>query len=92
MKRTSIAAVWCSFVFGVGIMLLNMIVPSVFPVWLRSPINCGAFAMLAGMIIVPVVSLFTPKPDAKLVEFAFASYDKKVVVSVRDSLGEESEK
>lgn len=92
MKRTSIAAVWCSFVFGVGIMLLNMIAPSVFPVWLRSPINCGAFAMLAGMIIVPVVSLFTPKTDAKLVEFAFASYDKKVVVSVRDSLGEESEK
>ena len=44
--------------------------------------------MLAGLVIVPLVSLFTPKPDQKLVDFAFSGYDKKVVVSARDSLGE----
>ena len=47
----------------------------------------GAFAMIAGLVIVPVVSLFTPKPEKGLVDFAFAGYDQKVVVSARDSLG-----
>jgi len=37
---------------------------------------------------VPVVSLVTPKPDRRLVEHAFAAYDRKVVVTVRDSLGD----
>jgi SSS family solute:Na+ symporter len=44
--------------------------------------------MLAGLVIVPVVSLVTPKPDRQLVDYAFAAYDRKVVVTVRDSLGE----
>ena len=43
--------------------------------------------MLAGLVIVPVVSLVTPKPDRKLVDFAFAGYDRKVVVTARDALG-----
>ena len=90
MKRTTVASVWVCFAFGVGIMVLNMVANAIFPAWLQSPINCGAFAMLAGLIIVPVVSAFTPRPDEKLVAFAFASYDKKVVVSARESLGEET--
>jgi hypothetical protein len=69
-------------------MVANMLFKSAFPVWLQSPINCGAFAMLAGLVIVPVVSLVTPKPDRQLVDYAFAAYDRKVVVTVRDSLGE----
>lgn len=32
--------------------------------------------MLAGLVIVPVVSAFTKKPDEKLVEDAFASYNE----------------
>ena len=44
-------------------MCLNLISNSTgafaFPTLLQSPINCGAFAMVAGLIIVPVVSLFT---------------------------------
>jgi hypothetical protein len=35
-----------------------------------------------------VVSLVTPKPDHRLVEHAFAAYERKVVVTVRDSLGD----
>ena len=73
---------------GAGIMVCNMFFKSAFPAILQSPINCGAFAMLAGLVIVPLVSLFTPKPDKKLVEFAFSGYDKKVIVSARDSLGD----
>ncbi len=88
MKKSTAAAAWCSMIFGVGIMVLNMFAKSIFPAWLQSPINCGAFAMLAGLVIVPVVSLVTPKPEKNLVDFAFAGYDKKVVVSARDSLGD----
>jgi Na+(H+)/acetate symporter ActP len=87
MKRTSKISVWVSFIFGAGIMLLNMLFRASFPVWLQSPINCGAFAMIVGLIIVPVVSLFTPKPDKSIVDFAFSGYDEKVVVSVKESLG-----
>ncbi|MBQ8081781.1 MAG: sodium:solute symporter, partial [Clostridia bacterium] len=90
MKRTSKASAWVCFVFGAGIMTANMLWRSAFPAWLQSPINCGAFAMLAGLVIVPVVSLLTPAPDKKIVEFAFAGYEKKVTVTVRDSLGQDA--
>ena len=50
-------------------------------------VNCGAIAMLAGLVIVPVVSLFTPKPDRKLVENAFACYEKKTEVAQKTALG-----
>ena len=89
MKKSIKAAAWCSMIFGVGIMILNMVAKPMFPAWLQSPINCGAFAMLAGLVIVPVVSLFTPKPDRKTVEFAFAAYDRKVLVPAREALGDE---
>ena len=88
MKKATCASAWCSMIFGAGIMVVNMFFKSAFPAWLQSPINCGAFAMLAGLVIVPVVSLVTPKPDRGLVEHAFAAYERKVVVTVRDSLGD----
>lgn len=85
-KKTTKAACWVTFIFGAGVMLLNMLCRSIFPVILQSPINCGAFTMLAGFIIVPVVSLLTPKPDAQLVNDAFACYDMKIAVSQKRSL------
>jgi SSS family solute:Na+ symporter len=42
--------------------------------------------MLAGLIIVPVVSLISPKPEKTLVEGAFACYDKKVQAKQKNSL------
>ena len=85
-KKTTRAACWVSFLFGSVVMLLNMLVRSAFPAILQSPINCGAFCMIAGLVIVPVVSAFTPKPDAELVDQAFACYEKKVEVSQKRSL------
>ena len=58
------------------------------PEVMRSPINCGAIAMLAGLVIVPVVSLITPKPDRKLVEDSFACYEKNTTVHQKTALGE----
>ena len=89
-KKTTKAACWVSFLFGTIIMCLNLISNSTgafpFPALLQSPINCGAFAMVAGLIIVPVVSLFTPKPDQQMVADAFACYDKKTPVSQKNAL------
>ncbi len=87
-KRTTKAACWVSFLFGSGLMLLNLLVRGSFPAVLQSPINCGAFAMLAGLVLVPIVSLFTPKPDQKLVEESFACYDIKVAVAQKRSLSD----
>ena len=66
-----------------------MLAPSIMPPIMKSPINCGAIAMLAGLIIVPVVSLLTPKPEEKFVEDIFTCYDRETVVRVKDSLGNE---
>ena len=39
-----------------------------------NPINCGAIAMLGGFVVVPAVSLFTPKPDREYVDEMFNCY------------------
>ena len=39
--------------------------------WIESPINAGAAAMLLGIIIVPIVSLLTPKLEKAKVEEIF---------------------
>ena len=47
-----------------------------------------SLAMVAGLVLVPIVSLFTKKPDKKWVEATFACYDRKIEVPVRQSLDE----
>lgn len=86
-KGTTKIACWVSFVFGVGLMLLDMLAPACLPAIMQSPINCGAIAMLAGLVIVPVVSLITPKPNKALVDETFACYDKTNVVAQKTALG-----
>ena len=87
-KRTTKASVWCSFLFSTVVMLANTVAKPYFPTILQSPINTGAFCMIAGLIIVPVVSLITPKPDKAHVDQVFSCYDRTVVVHVTDSIGE----
>jgi len=87
-KGTTKAACWVCYVFGAGIMVLNLLFRAHFPALLQSPINCGAFAMLAGLVIVPVVSVFTKTPDQGMVEEAFACYEKKAPVAQRKALSD----
>ncbi|MBQ7107552.1 MAG: sodium:solute symporter [Clostridia bacterium] len=87
-KRTTKAAVWVNIIFSTVFMILNMLIKSAFPTILQSPINAGAFCMLAGLIIVPVVSLLTKKPDKSRVEEVFSCYDKEVTVTSKHSIGE----
>ncbi len=86
-KKTTAGACWASFIFGTVLMIVDMLAPSVLPEIMRSPINCGSIAMLAGLVIVPVVSLITKKPDAALVEETFACYEKPTSVAQKTALG-----
>ena len=87
-KRVSAVSVWVSFLFSTLVMTANMIWKSLFPPLLQSPINAGVFCMLAGLVIVPVISLFTKAPSAEHITHVFSCYDTKVVVSVTDAIGE----
>lgn len=86
-KWVTKAACWASFLFGSILMMANIFFRESFPVIMQSPINSGVIAMLAGLVIVPVVSIFTPKPDKKLVDDAFACYEEKTEVSRKTALG-----
>ena len=79
-KRTTPAAVMASFLVGVGIMCACMAcsfagLPFISP-FLSSPINAGVLAMLAGLIVVPLVSFVTSAPERSEVDAMFASYDR----------------
>ncbi|MCR5593437.1 MAG: sodium:solute symporter [Saccharofermentans sp.] len=88
-KGTTKLSCWACFIFGSCLMVANMLFRPSFPTLLQSPINCGAFAMLAGFVIVPVVSLFTKAPETSLVNEAFSSYERPVTVMSKSILKED---
>jgi SSS family solute:Na+ symporter len=59
--------------------------------FIASSINAGAIAMIAGLIIVPVVSVLTPKMDKKKVDDIFACYDEEVPVKHKLALSEKED-
>ncbi len=75
-RRITKAAVWASFACGVGLTVSNMYLK-----FIASPINAGAIAMILGLIIVPIVSLVTPKMKKETVEEIFSCYNEKVEVA-----------
>ena len=85
-KGTTKAACWASFIFGSGIMVVDMVARDALPPLLRSPINCGAIAMLAGFVIVPVVSVLTRAPDRRFTDALFACYDRSHPVAAKTAL------
>lgn len=83
-KWVTKAAVWASFACGVGITVSNM-----FLKYIESPINAGAVAMIVGFIVVPFVSLVTPKLRADMIYEIFRCYTGEVKVSRKNILPEE---
>ena len=86
-KKVTKASCWVCFLFSSILMLANIFFRSSFPAIMQSPINAGAIAMLAGLVIVPIVSMFTPKPDQNMVDKAFACYEEKTEVARKTALG-----
>ena len=80
-KGTTRAGVWASFIVGVGITVVNMFMP-----FIESSINAGAAAMVAGLIVVPVVSLITPKLSREKTDAIFSCYEEMVTITKKRSL------
>ena len=91
-KRATALSCWASILFSsifmtlvmfnqLGVLTLNLGL-------LASPINSGAFCMLAGLVLVPLISLITPAPDKRLVENAFSCYSQKVLVKQSEALAD----
>lgn len=84
-KKVTKASVWTCFIYGVGITVANIFLK------FMNPINCGALAMVGGLVIVPIVSLFTPKMKKDDVDQIFTCYDEKIQVTAKTVLVEEED-
>ena len=51
-----------------------------------SSVRSGVIAMVGGLIIVPVVSLFTACQDKEEMDALFSCYDEKVSVAKKEAL------
>ena len=96
-KRTTRAACWVSFATGVGLSVLQLVksmtgfsfgAAFLDDVLFKTSIHSGSFAMLLGLVLVPLVSLFTRRMDAQQVERMFACYQETIPVPVTEALGE----
>ena len=93
-KRTTPAAVWASFIAGVAVMCGCMYCTFTGKIFISpyftSPINAGVLAMVLGLLIVPVVSLFTRMRRKEEVDQMFSCYDTTVTVRATTSLVDEN--
>ncbi|MBP5716542.1 MAG: sodium:solute symporter [Bacteroidales bacterium] len=71
-KGVTTASVWACFAWGVGLTVVNMMMGNA----LLNPIDCGAVAMVGGFVVVPLVSLFTPKMKENVVNRIFKCDEK----------------
>ena len=89
-KRTTKQGCWCAMLFSTVFMIIDMLanlkVLNISLGILQSPINAGAFCMLIGLVLVPVVSLLTKAPETKRVEDIFSCYNRAVTVQAKHSI------
>ena len=94
-KKITRAAVVASFVFGTGLEIIQLCISvgwikiggGVLGFVFTNSLYSGVFAMLGGLVLVPVVSLFTQKTLPDNVEEKFKCYNATVVANIKDSLG-----
>ena len=93
-KKTTRAAVWTSFIYGVGLMVIQLLISmkiitvsgGILSVIFQNSLYSGVFAMLGGLIIVPIVSLFTQNSKPQDTESKFECYNEEITVSAKRSL------
>lgn len=95
-KKTTKAAVVSSFVFGVGLELVQLCISvgcfsvkgiPVLEFVFKNSLYSGVFAMVGGLILVPIVSFLTQKTIPAHVDEKFSGYHVKIVTDQRNSLG-----
>ena len=95
-KKITKAACYVCFIWGCGLMILQMAIslggidistwPAIPAYLFASSIRSGVLAMVGGLIIVPIVSIFTSKQDAEEVDEMFTCYEEKVSVAKKEAL------
>ncbi|MBP0963606.1 MAG: sodium:solute symporter, partial [Oscillospiraceae bacterium] len=81
-KKVTKASVWACFAVGIGITVSNLFLG------FASPTMAGAIAIISSLIVCPVVNWITPKMDTAHVDAAFACYEERVTVPLRQTLAE----
>lgn len=95
-KKTTRASVAACFVFGAGLMIVQLcksvgwisISGGFLGFVFANSLYSGVFAMIGGLILVPIVSLLTQKSCPKDAETMFTCYNKKTVVPAKQALEE----
>ncbi len=98
-KKTTNASVWTSFISGVVLAVLSMILKmagvgnngTFFGVFVSDSIYMGVVAMLFSLAIVPLVSLFTKKPDQDMVNDLFKCYESSVEALANEAQAKDEE-
>ena len=95
-KGTTKAGVVASFIFGVALETIQLFIslgvlnvseiPVISFVFTNS-LYSGVFAMIGGLVLVPVVSLLTKKGKPENVDAIFECYNDTKTVEITDSLG-----
>ena len=95
-KKVTKASVGTCYVWGCGIAIIQLIITlggidvsgwgTILSYVFKSSINSGVVAMVGGLIIVPIVSLFTKKEDEDKVEEMFTCFEEKVSVAKKEAL------
>lgn len=84
-KKTTRTAVWVSFFFGVGLEIIQLLISvglitvkgiPVLSFVFTNSLYSGVFAMVGGLILVPIVSLLTQKSKPQNVEEKFSCFAK----------------
>jgi SSS family transporter len=81
-KGVTRAGVWAGFATGITVTLLSafQLYPAPLGQYLNSPPNAGAAAMILSMIVVPLVSLVTPKLSKEHLDPIFERMHSKEIV------------
>ena len=95
-KHITKSSVFASFIWGVGLEIIQLLVSlnvlsvsnnQLLSFVFKNSLYSGVFAMLGGLILVPIVSIFTKKTVPKNVNQIFTCYDTKQNVEITEHLG-----
>ena len=94
-KKVTKPAVVVSFIFGTGLEIVQLLIGiglfkfegGVLGFVFTNSLYSGVFAMVGGLVLVPIVSLLTQKQVPANVNEIFTCYDKEIVTEITDSLG-----
>ena len=98
-KGVTKASAFVCFIWGCAVAVIQLVITlggvdvsgwePVLGYIFKSSINSGVIAMVGGLILVPVVSLFTKKQEKKVIDDLFACYEEKVMTTRKEALEDE---